>query len=347
MAVGSLVGKSAFTRYHKLFGFTKPTGFDLPGEASGIFFSEDNFNELELATSSFGQGFNITPLQLVTALTAITNDGVMVKPRIVKELVDDNGVVVESFETEQIRQVISKDTAKTVREILEGVVTNGTSKNAYIKGYRVAGKTGTSEKQPRGNGKYVASFLGFAPADDPEIIGLVMLDEPGTHLYMGGQIAAPTFKNIFDDTLRYLGIEPKYTEEEMADKGQMVPKVEGMSVEDAKMQFGGLKLEYKIIGSGENVLEQNPKGGITVPSGSVVMLYTEESEVSEVVVPDVVGKTAVEANQILTNSRLNMKVGDSTSESGESYVASQSPAAGETVSTGTIVTVEILHKDVH
>ena len=349
MAVGALVGNDAFTRYHKLFGFTRPTGFDLPGEASGIFFSKENFNELELATSSFGQGFNVTPLQLVTALTAITNDGIMVKPRLVKEIVDDNGVVLETFETEQIRQVISKETAKTVRDILEGVVTNGTSKNAYIKGYRVAGKTGTSEKQPRGNGKYVASFLGFAPADDPEIIGLVVLDEPGTHLYMGGQIAAPTFKNIFDDTLRYLGIEPVYTEEEMSDSGQMVPNVEGMCIEDAKAQFGGLNLEYKIIGNGENVLEQNPKGGITVSTGSVVMLYTQASEVSEVAVPNVVGMSVAQANETLTNSRLNMKIKDedSTSQDGEAYIGSQNPAPGETVSTGTIVSVEILHKDVH
>lgn len=349
MAVGARIGKTAFMRYHKLFGFTQPTGFDLPGEASGIFFSPDRFNEVELATSSFGQGFNITPLQLVTALTAITNDGMMIKPRLVKELVDDDGIVVKSYETEQIRQVISAETAKTVRELLEGVVTNGTSKNAYIKGYRVAGKTGTSEKLPRGNGKYVASFLGFAPANDPEIIGLVVLDEPTGAQHMGGQIAAPTFKSIFDDTLRYLGIDPQYTEEDMQDKGAMVPSVEGMSIEDAKNTLAQSGLEYKIIGGGDTVLEQNPKSGITVSSDSVVMLYTEKSEVSVVTVPNVVGMSIVQANQALTNSRLNMKIVDeSTNKSdGESYIGSQSPEAGETVSTGTVVTVDILHKDVH
>ncbi len=350
MAVGARVGKQNFMRYHKLFGFTEPTGFDLPGEADGVFFTEDRFNEVELATSSFGQGFTVTPLQLIAATTAITNDGEMLKPRLVKELVDDNGVVVESYDKQVTRRVISAETAQTVRQILEGVVSEGTAKNAYIKGYRVAGKTGTSEKLPRGTDGRIASFLGFAPANDPEVICLVVLDTTSTNpLYMGGAIAAPTFQKIMDDTLRYLGVDPQYTEDEMQDKLVTVPSVEGMSVAEAQTAFDGGQLHYQVVGDGETVLSQMPKAGTMVSDTSTVMLYTTEGSSNETVVPDVVGKSVVEANQILTNARLNLKLPDNTAtpSEGESFVDSQSPAAGETVPTGTVVTVEVLSTDVH
>ncbi len=349
MQVGARVGTEKFKEYYKRFGFMDSTGFELPGEASGLFFSDDNFNEVELATSSFGQGFNITPLQLITAMSAITNNGKMVKPRIVKELIDDEGNVVQSFEPEIIRDVISEDTAKAVREILEGVVSEGTAKNAYIRGMRVAGKTGTSEKSPRGSKKRIASFLGFAPANDPEIIGLVVLDEPPMEggLYMGGQIAAPTFQKIFDSTLRYLNIDPQYTEEELVQAETTVPNVEGLSIKDAEIRFDGIGLYYKIIGNGPTVISQTPKGGIIIPTESTVMLYTEENSQNTVVVPNVVGKSISEANILLTNAKLNIKITGSASDGGESYVGSQSPEAGESVSTGTIVTVEALYKNVH
>lgn len=348
MMVGARVGNANFKKYFNRFGFSETTGFELPGEAKGVFFSDERFNETELATSSFGQGFNITPLQLVTALTAITNDGKMVRPRIVKELVDDTGKVVKSFEPEIIRDVISADTAKKVREILEGVVSEGTAKNAYIRGMRVAGKTGTSEKIPRGSRKYIASFLGFAPANNPEIIGLVVLDEPPADgLYMGGQIAAPTFQKIFDATLRYLNIDPQYTAEELTQAETTVPNVEGLSVKDAEIKFDGAGLYYKIVGNGGSVISQTPKGGVIVQTESTVMLYTEENSANEVVVPSVIGQSIAEANRILTNAKLNVKVTGLTENGGETYVGSQSPEAGEKVSTGTVVTVEVLSKDVH
>ena len=348
MMVGARVGNANFKKYFNRFGFSETTGFELPGEAKGVFFSDERFNETELATSSFGQGFNITPLQLVTALTAITNDGKMVRPRIVKELVDDTGKVVKSFEPEIIRDVISADTAKKVREILEGVVSEGTAKNAYIRGMRVAGKTGTSEKTPRGSRKYIASFLGFAPANNPEIIGLVMLDEPPADgLYMGGQIAAPTFQKIFDATLRYLNIDPQYTAEELTQSETTVPNVEGLSVKEAEIKFDGAGLYYKIVGNGDSIISQTPKGGVIVQTESTVMLYTEENAANEVVVPSVIGKSIAEANRILTNAKLNVKVTGLTENGGETYVGSQLPEAGTNVSTGTVVTVEVLSKDVH
>lgn len=348
MQIGARLGNQKFKDYYKRFGFMDATGFELPGEASGLFFNDEDFNEAELATSSFGQGFNITPLQLITAMSAITNDGKMIKPKIVKELVDDEGNIVKSFETEVIRDVISKDTAKKVREILEGVVSEGTAKNAYIRGMRVAGKTGTSEKAPRGNRKYVASFLGFAPANNPEIIGLVVLDEPPADgLYMGGQIAAPTFQKIFDSTLRYLNIDPQYTEEELTQAETTVPNVEGLTVKEAEIAFDGLGLYYKIIGNGPEIISQTPKGGIIIPNESTIMLYTEENAENMVTVPDVIGKSISEANILLTNAKLNIKITGSAEGGTEAYVGSQNPEAGQSVATGTIVTVEALYKNVH
>ncbi len=279
MTLGARVGSKNFYKYYKAFGFTETTGFDLPGEASGTFHEMSNFNDVELATSSFGQTFIITPLQLITAYSAITNGGNMVRPHVVKQIVDDNGIVIKNNETEIIRQVVSEETANTVCNVLEGVVSKNTGKNAYIKGFRVAGKTGTSEKIPRGNGKYVASFIGFAPCNDPEIIGLVMLDEPMGSSHMGGATAAPAFKNIFDNVLRYLNIEPQYTEEELASLDNSVPNVEGLSKSDAIAKFANTGLKYNIIGNGGKITSQIPKGGSTLPDGSTVVLYTEDAQV--------------------------------------------------------------------
>ncbi len=349
MAVGQRIGPTAFKKYYKAFGFTQATGFELPGEAKGVFYADGAFNEVELATSSFGQGPIVTPLQVVTALTAITNDGVMVKPRIVKELTDDEGNIVKSYATENIRQVISKETAQTVRDVLETVVSNGTSSNAYIKGYRVAGKTGTSEKIPRGNGKYVASFLGFAPANDPEIIGLVILDEPMGGVYFGGQIAAPTFGMIFEDVLKYLNIDTQYTEEELSTLEIDVPNVVGLTIDEAKNAFSGSGLNYRIVGEGETVLSQVPIGGSSLQQDSTVLLYSEEESKSVVTVPNVVGMGVVESNAAITNAGLNIRIVNNSSKvkEGEAFVNLQNPPAGTEVQKGSVVSVEFVFTDVH
>ena len=348
MALGARVGAKNFYKYFKKFGFTETTGFDLPGEASGTFHSMDRFNDAEIATSSFGQSFIVTPLQLITAYTAITNGGTMVRPHVAKELVDDDGNVIKSFNPQVIRQAISKETADTIRDILEGVVSNGTAKNAYIKGFRLGGKTGTSEKTPRGSGKYIASFVGFAPANDPEIIGLVMLDEPMGGSYMGGQIAAPTFKKIFDEVLRYMGVEPQYTEEEAQTLDKTVPNVVGLEKSAIPKAFAESGLKYNIIGSGKSVVSQVPKGGATLPEGSTVALYTEEDSQTEVTVPNVCSYTATDANILLTNAGLNMKVSGATDTGqGAAVVGSQSPEAGSRVKRGSVVTVEFKFANVH
>lgn len=348
MTVGARIGTSNFFKYYKAFGFAEKTGFDLPGETVCAFHEPSKFNEVELATCSFGQSFQITPLQLVTAYSAITNDGTMVRPRIAKALVDDDGNVLKEYETETIRKVISSETAATTRQILESVVTNGTSKNAYIPGFRIAGKTGTSEKLPRGNGKYIASFLGFAPANDPEIIGLLILDEPMGDTHMGGQIAAPTFKLIFDDVLRYLNIEPQYTAEELETMDLPVPNVEGLSTADVPAAFENSGLRYQIVGDGETIVSQIPKGGTALPSSSTVVLYTRETDDSDVVVPDVIGCGVSEANKRITNAGLNVKIsGNAEVTDGDAVVSTQSPPSGTLVPKGTVVTVEYNYVNVH
>ncbi len=348
MNLGARVGPANFIKYFKKFGFMSSTGFDLPGEASGTFHAAQRFKDVELATSAFGQSFNVTPLQLITAYTAITNGGVMVRPHIAKELVDDNGNVIKKFETETIRQVMSKETADTIRDILEGVVSDGTSKNAFIRGYRLAGKTGTSEKIPRGNGKYVASFIGFAPANDPEIIGLVMLDEPMGESHMGGAIAAPTFKKIFDEVLRYMDIEPQFTEEDLLVQDKEVPYVVGLDISELGKAFDGTGLKYNILGSGDKVVSQVPVGGATLPDGSTVAVYTEATEDDKVEVPDVRGYTASDANYILTNAGLNMKVaGAAATDQGAAVVSTQTPTPGTKLQRGSPVTVEFSFSNVH
>ncbi len=348
MNLGARVGSANFIKYFRKFGFMSSTGFDLPGEASGTFHAAERFNDVELATSAFGQSFNVTPLQLITAYTAITNGGVMVRPHIAKELVDDNGNVIKKFETETIRQVMSKETADTIRDILEGVVSDGTSKNAFIRGYRLAGKTGTSEKTPRGNGKYVASFVGFAPANDPEIIGLVMLDEPMGESHMGGAIAAPTFKKMFDEILRYMDIEPQFTEEDLLIKDKEVPNVVGLPLTELAKAFDGTGLKYNILGNGNTVVSQVPVGGATLPDGSTVAVYTESAVDDKVEVPDVRGCTASDANYILTNAGLNMKVtGAAATDQGAAVVSVQTPTPGTKLQRGSPVTVEFSFSNVH
>ncbi|MBO7289120.1 MAG: PASTA domain-containing protein [Clostridia bacterium] len=335
MSVGARLGNNRFYKYYKAFGFGSTTGFDLPGEASGAFYSMDRFNETELATSSFGQGFIVTPLQLITAYSAITNDGLMVKPRLIKSLVDDKGKVLKKFETETIRQVISKETADTVCEILEGVAAEGTSKNAYIDGFRVGGKTGTSEKLPRGSGKYIASFVGFAPADDPEVICLIMLDEPTGGSYMGGQIAAPVFKEIMSDVLVYLQIESssKVTY-------NFVPDVKEKTVDEAIASIKASGLKYYKYGNGDRVVSQSPMVGTALGEDGVVILYTEAIESDMVTVPDLNGYFASDANILLTNAGLNMKVKGGKVANYRALVGTQSPEAGTEVPRGSIVTVE-------
>ncbi len=342
MEIGARLGKDAFKKYYKSFGFGEITGFDLPGEAEGIFFTEERFRDLELATSSFGQGFNVTPLQMITAMSAIANGGYLMKPYIVKQINDENGNAVEVTEPTVVRQVISAETSRKMCSILEGVVSEGGGKNAYVKGYRVAGKTGTSEKQPRGNQKYVSSFLGFAPADDPQIACIVILDEPEGDYY-GSMIAAPVVGRIMEDSLRYLGVERQYSEAEEAEIDVNMPDVTGKTTEEAAEILVGAGLRYHVIGeAGETVKVQMPHAGTAVRKNSVCILYTEEMDAETVLVPDVLGISVSEANTALTNSDLNIMLRGTGRLHAAGVLRSvrQEPAAGEEVPKGTVVQVE-------
>ena len=328
MEIGERIGKEDFYKFYKAFGFTETTGIELNGETSGLFFTPERFNTTELATSSFGQGFQVTPLQMITAVSAVANKGKLLRPFMVKKYTDDDGNVLKEFKTEVVRQVISEETSKLLCQVLENVVTDGSGKSAFIKGYHIAGKTGTSEKQPRGNGKYIASFVGFAPANDPQIACLVMLDEPEGGQYMGGIIAAPVVKRIMEDCLRYLGVEPDLTEEEKEHE-YTVPNVIGQPVETARQMLNYTSLKYKIEGKGEIVLDQVPKANVVVAESATVILYTEERDDKEkVVVPELYGLTYNEVVKKLGELGLTLKTNGIENDDGIKKCVSQNPPSG-------------------
>ncbi len=332
---GLKVGAEGFYRYVEAFGFRESTGIALPGEAVGLFHQLKDFNELELATASFGQGFQVTPLQMITSVSAVANGGKLMKPIIVKEITDIEGNTIKRYEPEVVRQVISEETSQTMRTILESVVSVGTARNAYVKGYRVAGKTGTSEKIPRGSQKYVASFIGFAPADDPQVVALIMLDEPEGDIYYGGQIAAPVIGEILSDTLRYLDVEPQYNDDEALVVDVHVPDLRELDITQAKKSLQNVNLTYKIEGSGNIIYDQTPKSGARIPEKSMVIVYTENAKaITSVEVPDVENKSVLDANKILTDKGLNIRI------SGFGTAIAQEPAAGTKVMPGTVVDVD-------
>ena len=341
--IGARVGTSKFYDYMYGLGFREKTGIDLPGEDIGLMHDKANFNEVELATYSFGQGFTVTPIQMITAVNAVANDGMMVKPHIVKRFVDSKGNVVKEFGTEEIRQIVSEATSKQLREVLESVVSEGSGSGAYIRGYRVGGKTGTSEKTPRGNNKYIASFIGMAPSDDPKIICLVLLDEPTTGVYFGGIIATPVARSIMEETLSYMKIEPSYTAEELATMETTVPNVVGMTIDEANKALEAASLRYALDGSGDVVLNQLPKAGVKVNQKSTVMLYTEEKmSNTTTTVPNLLNMTVNQAATAISASKLNINVvGAGSTTSNEAVLSyKQSIEPGTVVEIGTTVTVE-------
>ena len=288
--VGQRLGKEKFYKYIQGFGFGVPTNIKLLGEASGIVRNINSVGPVELANISFGQGISVTPIQLITAVSAIINDGYLMEPRIAKKLVDNEGNTIHEFQPRVVRQVISKETSAVIRQILESVVTDGSGRGAYIPGYKVGGKTGTAQKAEGGKyipGKYVSSFIGFAPSNDPKITVLVVIDEPGGESYYGGVIATPVVKSIISDTLRYLDVKPQYTEEEaklLMKEKVTVPEVRNMKLKDAIKLLEQNKLKYRLEEEqGEPsedslVLDQTPKANAKVNEGSVVIIYAKPKE---------------------------------------------------------------------
>ncbi len=346
--IGAKVGAKNFIKYLKGFGFLKKTGIELPGEQSGIFHAESNFKEIDLATSSFGQSFNVTPLQMIAMASAVANGGNLMQPHLVKQIIDKDMNVVKDIPPVKVRQIVSKETSDVMRTILESVVSEGGGKNAYLAGYRIAGKTGTSEKQPRGNGKYVASFIGFAPADNPQVACLVILDQPPAgNTYYGGLIAAPVVKNILDETLQYLNVEPEYTQEEMQFVDILVPDVIGRTPDKAKLAIEKAGFKAIIYGNGDKVTEQMPKSNNKISKNSNIVLYTEENQDKKsVTVPDVRGMSPAAANKVLTDFGLNVKIKGVSNTAGTALCSGQLPAAGSTVEAGTVITLNFSYAEV-
>ncbi len=356
IAIAKKVGPEKFYQYMQDFGFMEKTNIDLAGEASnkGLYASYKTFSEDPAAQAvySFGQTFKVTPIQLLTAVCSVANGGYLMKPYVVSEAIDQNGVRTTLNAPTVRRQVVSTETSEQMRVFLEHAVTDGSGKNAYVKGYRIAGKTGTSQKRDVynedgiyvGEGLYVCSFVGFAPADDPQVAILVMLDEPGgpVNTRFGSTMAAPVAGRIFADILPYLGITPHYTEEEMQSMDIATPSVANKSVKEAKSAFEKVGMKCKVIGDGNIVLSQVPAAGVMLPASAEALLFTVERNAEEMVtVPNVVGKSPEEVNRILTNAGLFLKaVGASISSSSQVSSSHQDIEANTSVAYGTIVKVE-------
>ncbi len=333
--IGLNMGKETFYKYIDAFGLTEKTGIDLPGEASGIFHTIQNVKDAELATISFGQRFQVTPIGLISAISAVANDGKLMEPRVVKEIRDSEGNVLSTYEPKVVRQVISKETSEKVRGMMESVVSNGTGGNAYIEGYSVGGKTGTAEQGIGASTWYVASFVGIAPASNPEIAVLVALFDPKGASHGGGAIAAPVVKSIVEDTMRYLQIQPNNVNGN--NKGIIVPEVRGLSVNEAKAKMVEAGLKYSINGNvteGTVILDQIPKPNVEVLEKSTIILYTEAGiEKVMVEVPNVYGRSISEATALLKNVGLNINT------EGLGTADTQVPAAGSKVERGSIINV--------
>ena len=366
--IGQRIGEERFYDYAEAFGFferagdspaqlTGTTGIDLGGESGSIWWSEDVFcnpeNLSQLAAASFGQTFNITPLQLITAVSACVNGGYLMQPYLVQSTTSPDGTVTEHDST-PVRQVISEETSAKVRRILEQVVgdsTEGTGRNAYVAGYRIGGKTGTSTKTTEeiaGNKEYIVSFIGFAPADDPQIALLVLLDNPSSEsgIYVsGGQMAAPVVGKMMADILPYLGLEPEYSDSELQTMDRAVPDVMGLSIAEAQSKLAESGLSCRVIGSGGAVTSQLPAANSVIASGSEVLLYADAAPAGGGSVPNLNGMTYSQAREALAAMGLFIGSDSSVTDADNQLVSGQDIRAGTSAKAGTVITVTLYEND--
>ncbi len=345
MELAEAVGRESFYKYFESYGFTEKTGIDLAGEVNSIYHYDFNgFNQTELAVYSFGQTFKITPLSLIRAVSAVANGGNLMKPRVVKALVDEDGNTVKEFNPEVVRQVNSPETSKTIMQYLANGITMGSTKNAYVKDYSVGAKTGTSQKRDMEDGYYIASCVAFAPTDKPEIAILIVIDEP-KGLYYGGTIAAPVVSSVLSEVLPYLNVETSTDENAQKAVEISVEDYTGLSVQSAKTTINNAKLNAKVYGSGDVVVDQYPRALTKLRENGVVVLYTDNpEEKSTVTVPNVVGQTPQNAMQTLVNYSLNIKMEGAYRDGVDGTVATrQNPEAGTEVAPGTLISVDFHH----
>lgn len=343
MTISARIGTTCFYEYVRSFGLLEKTGIDLPGEGNSIFHARSSFTGLDLATASFGQNFKVSILQMITAISAVANGGKLVTPYVVESIVDATGNTTYLHETQIKRQVISEETAKTVSKILEGGVSgDGGAKNAYVAGYRVAAKTGTSEKIGDDRNARIGSCIGFAPADDPKIAVIIVVDEPTDGSKYGSVVAAPYVGNVFEAVLPYLGVEPVYTEQEQANLSVTVPDLSGYSKEQAAKLLDDMGISYRFVGEGDTVTAQAPAAGSKVlqNGASAVLTLGASEEESLITVPDLIGLTAAEANRLLVDQGFNIAIGGAKDYfKVDKTVMGQFPAAGTVLSVGAVVTV--------
>lgn len=382
MTLGERIGIQRYQNYVETFGYTEKTGIDLPGEGNSIFASE--MTELDLAIYAFGQNFTVTPIQQITAVASVANGGTLLTPYLVEKVTDNAGNVIYQHKVAVKRTTVSAETCETISQILEeGVSGEGGAKNAYVAGYRVAAKTGTSEKKEREcpecgstgvptevdgeagficsickyvgttddfevSEQYICSTVAYAPADDPQVAVIIMVDEPQGYGLYGSTVAAPYVANVLENAMPYLGIEAKYTEAELEKMATKAGSYRGWSVERAKEYIESAGLKYKVVGNGDKVKYQMPAAGTYIEkvSGTIV-LYTEGEPEKNVTVPDLTGMVAATANQVLVNLGLNIKIEGSESYlSGTGYkVVAQSVEPGTKVEAGTVITVTFAKKD--
>lgn len=339
------MGADTFVDYFEAFGLSEKTGIDLPGEQKSITYTHETMNETSLASNSFGQTFKVTPIQMLTAVATAVNGGQLVQPHIVSKLIDDNGNTVKDLTPNVKRQVISEETSKLICNMLLENGTTGNAKHSYVAGYRVGGKSGTSQKlDTEMEDDYIASYVGVAPCDDPEIAILIFFDEPRTYTYYGGQLSGPVVGDLMGEILPYLGIEPQYTEAELADVSVTVPSVEGKNVTDARVSLQRSGFTVKVMGSGDTVISQFPSNYMKIKKGGVVVLYTDaEMENVMVTVPSLVGSSASSARSTLTGLGLNMDTSGVPESSSSAVVTAQSIQSGDKVPLGT--TIELTLSD--
>lgn len=342
--IGQMLGAGKFRQYYQGFGFSDKTGIDLPGEAEDSFWKEGKMGGVDLAVASFGQNFTITPIQMITACAAVSNGGYVVQPHVVSKITDSKGNVIKTVDKKVKRQVISDDTSKKMNEYLEYNTERQGAAAGYISGYKVAGKTGTTEK--RGVTKvessfsedYISSFCGYAPADDPQIAMLVFFDTPDGDAYYGSQVSSPVFINIMSEVLPYLDVKTSYTDEELGYVDASAGDYTGVSVDEAKTAVEADGFTATVKGNGSTVISQIPTVSSGLQKGGSIVLYTDSDSQSETVsVPSLIGLSPDEVNDVASAYGLNVSFSGATTSSGTS--SSQSIEAGTSVSPGTVITV--------
>ena len=347
VTVGQKLGADLFCQYFEAFGLTEKTGVDLPGETSSVYISRERMGEVELASSSFGQSNALSPIEMVTGYAAVVNGGYLLKPYVVSKVVDKDGNVVLQNEKTVRRQVISEETSAEMRKALQAVVDNNGGSNAYIKGYKIGGKSGTAQKIVAGvqekDWEYCASYCCFAPADDPEIVMLIMADEPNRNIdYYGSSVVVPYSRAVMEKALPYLGYYPEYTQAEQDRLDVSIPLLIDLTVDEAQEKLEALGLKCEIEGEGKYVYTQMPITGSVVSKGSTVLLYSEnDSSTETVTVPFVVGKSMTEANQLLAEAGINYVAKGASADRDDVAVLLQSIPGGTVVERWSVINLDL------